>query len=80
MTTTSHTRQESVRQALGRALGRAPEELADDIELTSLVAESFALVETVISIQEELGIRLLQEDLRNVETVGELIAACVRHL
>lgn len=80
MTTTSHTRQESVRQALGRALGRAPEELADDIELANLVAESFALVETVISIQEELSIRLIQEDLQDVKTVGELVEACAKHL
>jgi acyl carrier protein len=80
MTTTSCTKQEKIRHALGRALGREPEQLADDLELKSLVAESFALVETVITIQEDLDIRLLQEDLREVETVGGLIAACAKRL
>ncbi|MGA9767685.1 MAG: phosphopantetheine-binding protein [Blastocatellia bacterium] len=44
----------------------------DDIALTSLVTESFALVEMVIELQEEFGIRLVQEDLKNVKTVGDL--------
>ena len=73
-------REDRVRQALGNALDRAPEELGDDIELTSLVAESFALVETVISLQEELGIRLVQDDLREVRTVADLVRVCATRL
>ena len=69
-----------VRQALGRALERDPGDLADDVELAGLVAESFALVETVITLQEDLAIRLVQEDLRDVTTVGELIRVCADRL
>ena len=73
-------REDRVRQALGKALDRAPHELGDDIELTSLVAESFALVETVISLQEDLGIRLVQDDLREVRTVADLVRVCAVRL
>ena len=31
-------------------------------------------------LQEDLGIRLVQEDLRNVKTVGDLIAVCAPRL
>ena len=50
------------------------------IDPKNLVAESFALIETVIDLQEELGIRLLQEDLRDVETVGDLVRVCAERL
>ena len=70
----------SIKQALADALRRDPAELDDDKALRNLVAESFALVEAVINIQEDLGIRLVQEDLRGVETVGDLVAACARRL
>jgi acyl carrier protein len=80
MTTTVSARELRIKQALGKALDREPEDLGDDIELNSLVAESFALIEAVISLQEELSIRLVQEDLRNVKTVGELVSVCVERL
>ena len=70
----------SVKQALGHALGRRLEELGDDVELANLVAESFALVETVINLQEDLGIRLVQDDLRDVRTVGDLVRVCADRL
>jgi acyl carrier protein len=80
MNTTLSTRARRVKQALGQSLARKPEELADEILLKNLVAESFALIETVIDLQEELGIRLLQEDLRDVETVGDLVRVCAERL
>jgi acyl carrier protein len=46
--------------------------LEDDAALTNLVTESFALVEMVIELQEEFSVRLVQEDLKNVKTVGDL--------
>ena len=36
------------------------------------VSESLLLVEMVIEMQEQLGVRLVQEDLKDVQTVGEL--------
>ena len=80
MTRTHCAGEPAIRQALGRALGRKAEELDDHIELVSLVAESFALIEAVISLQEELDIRLVQDDLRDVKTVGDLVRVCAERL
>ncbi len=80
MNTSLSTKAGRVKQALGQSLARKPRELADEILLKNLVAESFALIETVIDLQEELGIRLLQEDLRDVETVGDLVRVCAERL
>ncbi len=80
MTTTLSTKELRVKQALGQSLDRKPEELEDDILLNDLVAESFALIETVISLQEELSIRLVQDDLRDVRTVGDLVQVCADRL
>jgi len=46
--------------------------LGDDTVLTDLVVESFALIEMVIELQEEFKVRLVQDDLKNVKTVGDL--------
>jgi acyl carrier protein len=46
--------------------------LRDESALTELVAQSLALVEMVIELQEEFGVRLVQEDLKDVRTVGDL--------
>ena len=80
MITTLSSKEPRVKQALGQSLNRKPEELEDDIVLNNLVAESFALIETVIDLQEELGIRLLQEDLRDVKTVGDLVRVCAERM
>ncbi len=80
MTTTLSTKELRIKQALGQSLDRKLEELEDDIVLNDLVAESFALIETVINLQEELSIRLVQEDLRDVKTVGDLVQVCAERL
>ncbi len=69
-----------IKQALGGSLKRKPEELDDDTVLKDLVAESFALIETVINLQEDLSIRLVQDDLRDVKTVGDLVKVCAQRL
>ena len=80
MTTTLASNGEKVREALGKSLNREPVELSDDVVLTDLVAESFALSETVINLQEDLNFRLVQEDLRDVKTVGDLLRVCAQRL
>lgn len=80
MTTTLASNGEKVREALGKSLNREPVELSDDVVLTDLVAESFALIETVINLQEDLNFRLVQEDLRDVKTVGDLLRVCAQRL
>ena len=56
-----------------KVLKRTSQDLDDETVLTILVAESFALIETVIRLQEELGVRLVRNDPREVRTVGDLV-------
>ena len=69
---------EKARACLAQALGRSADALGDDLVLADLVVESFALVEVVIQLQETLDIRLMQEDLRDVATVGDLVRVCAQ--
>ena len=80
MTNTRSGNNARVKRALGTSLNREPDNLDDDMVLTDLVAESFALIETVINLQEDLSIRLVQEDLRNVKTVGDLVRVCAERM
>ncbi len=80
MNTTLSSNDAKVKQALSVSLKRPVEELEDHILLTDLVAESFALIETVINLQEDLNFRLVQEDLRDVKTVGDLVGVCSQRL
>lgn len=80
MISTLSTNGARVKQALGKSLNRESKELDDSIVLTDLVAESFALIETVINLQEDLNIRLVQDDLREVKTVGDLVRVCAKRL
>ena len=54
--------------------------LDDSAILTDLVIESFVLVEMVIELQEEFGVRLVQEDLKAVKTVGDLMKVFETHV
>ena len=80
MTDTDANHVARVKKALGASLERPIGELADEVALVDLVAESFALIETVINLQEDLSIRLVQEDLREVKTVGDLVRVCAARL
>jgi acyl carrier protein len=48
--------------------------LADERRLADVVTESFAMVEVVIDLQEEFGVRLDQAELKKLETVADLTA------
>lgn len=63
-----------VKEKMASLLKQPASKLEDQAVLTSLVAESFALIEMVIELQEEFGIRLVQEDLKDVKSVGDLTA------
>lgn len=47
--------------------------MTDDTILTELVRESFLLIEMVMYLQDELSVRIVQEDLKGVERVGQLV-------
>ncbi len=64
----------TVRQRIAETLQLPLAKLADDRLLTDVVRESFAMVEMVIDLQEEFGIRLDQAELKQLETVADLTA------
>ncbi len=47
--------------------------LEDGAVLSNLVSDSFVLVDMVIELQEEFEVHLVQEHLKSVKTVGDLI-------
>lgn len=63
-----------VKEKMASLLNQPVSKLEDEAVLTALVVESFALIEMVIELQDEFGVRLVQEDLRDVKTVGDLTA------
>lgn len=65
---------EEIRLAISHFLHVAPDKLGDEVELRSVVAESFVLVELVMELQEQFGVRMTGEDLRDVRQVGQLLA------
>jgi len=69
---------EKIRQKIADFLKQPTARVLDDALLTDLVPESFVLVELVIELQEEFGIRLMQEDLKGVKTAGDLTSLIER--
>jgi acyl carrier protein len=63
---------EAVKSRLALLLRVPVERIEDTALLTDVVAESLLLVELVIELQEQLGVRLVQEDLQHVRTVADL--------
>ncbi len=63
---------EKVREKIAAFLNLQVSDIQDDAVLTSLVPESFLLVELVIELQEEFGVRLMQQDLKDVKSVSDL--------
>jgi acyl carrier protein len=61
-----------VKEQMAAFLRQPISKLEDGAVLSDLVVESFVLVEMVIELQEQFKIRLVQEDLKNVKTVGQL--------
>lgn len=70
----------AVKQRMAAFLKLPEERLEDDAPLASLVHESFVLIQLVMDLQEEFGARLVQDDLRDVQTVGQLVAQVVAHM
>lgn len=64
---------EQVTGFIASFLKQSPDKVAPDKELTALVRESFLLIQLVVELQETVGVRLMQEDLAKVKTVGQLI-------
>jgi acyl carrier protein len=70
---------EAIKGKMAEFLKAPPERLEDSASLVSLVQESFVLVQLVLELEEEFDVRLVQEDLRDVRTVGDLVHQIVTH-
>lgn len=68
-----------IKDRMSETLNQSRDALADDAELTSLVNSSFVLVEMIIDLQEELGVRFTQADMQDVSTVGALVDLFLEH-
>ena len=64
----------TVRKRIADTLQLPLAKLPDERLLTDVVRESFAMVEMVIDLQEEFGVRLDQAELRQLKTVADLTA------
>ena len=64
----------TVRKRIADTLQLPLAKLADDRLLSDIVRESFAMVEMVIDLQEEFGVRLEQAELKQLKTVADLTA------
>jgi acyl carrier protein len=62
----------SVKKRIAETLQLPITKLTDERLLTDVVAESFAMVEMVIDLQEEFGVRLEQAELKKLKTVADL--------
>ena len=62
----------TIKERISKSLHIPIAKLKDEALVKEIVTESFALVEMVIDLQEEFGIRLGQEDLKVIKTIGEL--------
>ncbi len=64
---------DQIKNAVSGFLNVPVERLTDSSVLTDLVVESFLLVEMVMFLQDEFTVRIIQEDLKTVHTVGDLV-------
>jgi len=69
----------AVKAKIAEFLELPAERLDDSAPLMSLVQESFLLVQLLLELEEEFDVRLVQEDLKDVRTVGELVHQIVTH-
>jgi hypothetical protein len=73
MSETTRFERNAVKESMARIVRFPVARFGDDEPLSSLVPSSFALVELVIRLQEDYRVRLVQEDLRSVKSVGDLL-------
>ena len=65
--------QTDVKHRIATFLNLPESKLGGSAVLTDLVTDSFVLVEMVMELQDDLGVHLIQEDLKDVKTVDDLV-------
>lgn len=69
------TRQEML-STLSERLTLKNKSIEESDVLTDLFSDSFALIEAMIELQDALNITLIQDDIEEVKTVGQLLDVC----
>ena len=64
---------DDIRAVMAEVLDVPVTRVADDVVLTDLVSDSFRLVEMAIELQEVYDVVLVQADLKDLRTAGQLI-------
>jgi acyl carrier protein len=65
---------QNLKNRIAEVLAVKSEQVQDAALLQELVVDSFILIDMVIDLQNTFGVRLNQEDLVEVKTVGDLVA------
>lgn len=65
--------EQQIKERMSEILNQPRDALTNEAELTSLVTSSFVLIEMIIELQEELGVRFSQADMQEVSTIGQLV-------
>lgn len=63
----------AAKRLMSEVLRCSPDRLQDDAVLTDLVNDSFVLIDMVIELQDEFDVVLVQDDLKDVKTVEQLL-------
>ena len=66
-------REGAVRRHLAAFLDLPEARLRDETALSDVIAESFLVVQLVVELQDALGVHIDAQDLRGVQTVGQLV-------
>lgn len=65
---------EDIKNKIAALSGLSVEALEDQQRLLDLLVDSFAIVDLSIALQDELNIIFTQEDVAELDTVGDLVA------
>tara|TARA_A100001011_G_C13714704_1_gene597055 strand:- start:184 stop:423 length:240 start_codon:yes stop_codon:yes gene_type:complete len=65
---------DKIKNRIAEVLNISKDKFNDDTTLKDLVSDSFLLVEMAIELQEDFEVRLTQEDLKMIVTIGDLIS------
>jgi len=64
---------DAVKQSMSEILKQPVGKLEDEAILRDLVTDSFVLIDMVIELQDDYDVLLVQDDLKAVKTVGDLV-------
>lgn len=67
-----------IKEILGKHLGKDPATIEDDVEITSLGADSLDMVEIVLEIEEHFLVAIEEDEYQNAKTVN-LVAELVEN-